>query len=331
MLKCTLLLALTSTLALFTGGCGGSKADARAPASIFRNTPSGTPHWVYLDVPRVALPLPSILVGEHQVISRGCWKSATPPTESASGAHSLVWEQSRQQQLDAAFKTALEKYLVEAKVDTGLLDAFKQSWKLDLQGVAFSAVDPSDIRPDFNNQLCTEAALEWFKTKRLVFTEGIKAKKISISITANTDQEQRAKLDLAIAKLNAEFHTKFERTASTEESLSIEATDAYVGVAGTSLVALSCSIEGSFDVAADTPVKLCDDRYEISISGAPVGDRYTLSVTPKRGSTGQFDLALGRQEMQQLGELRVVFAMVRKEGDKFRVDNLEILFVGPHA
>jgi hypothetical protein len=304
----------------------GSTPPSEEPQSIQDQIPTAPPVWLPLNVPQSSITLPAFMVGEQRQLSSGCWAPATP-IEGAP-ASNIVWEQSKQSALDAQLKVAFSKYLVDAKLDASIMNALDQTWKLDLEEVSYVNVDPATIRPNFNNEACTTAELKWFENGRFVVTQGIRAKRAKITATASASAEQQAQLDTAIQKFNLEFRTGFKRSSGSDANLQIDATDAYIGAVGTSLVASSCSTPKPFKIVAGREVTLCSGAYTIAIQPAPVGTRVRLSVTPRSGTTAQFDLDSGVQGVFQLGELRILFARVTRVGSELRVDNFTAQLVG---
>ncbi|HEY3495915.1 MAG TPA: hypothetical protein VGK73_14555 [Polyangiaceae bacterium] len=309
--------------ALAVTACGPKQPPEQIDSIL---TPALAPKWEPLNVPQSAIELPAFMVGSQKQLSDGCWKSVTPKT--GTGPVSIAWNQEKERELAASFQTRFDLFLVNANVDASVRDALKQSWKLALADITYLEVDPAQIRPDFTNEACTAAELDWFKDGRFVVTQGIKARKATISATAAADAAQQAKLDAAIQQMNVDLHTSFKQKRLENENLLIEAEDVFVGAIGTSLVAKSCIPETPFNLAAGEQRKLCDGSYQIRLDPAPVGTRYTLTLSPQQGAGGQFDGESARPEVFQLGELRIVFASVTRTDGGFRVDNLVIQLVG---
>src|SRR5262249_43704018 len=122
-----------------------------------------------------------------------------------------------------------------------------------------------------------------------------------------------------------------QNTNVNGENLDITASDAYIGAIGTGLVAKRCALKVPVEVQPNTSFPICDGLYTVRITPSGTGARYTLAVTPRDGTTGEFDAAFNRQEMYQLGSLRIVLALVSQQAQTFRVDNLSVLLVGAGA
>jgi hypothetical protein len=309
-------------------GCSGPSPNVPVESKL-DNLPVPAPTWIPLKMPQSQVTLPAFLAGTQQQLSSGCWKPAE--VTAGQGPGDIHWDETKQHQLDADFKATFSAYLVKANVDASVLSALKQTWKLDLTDVSYAAVDPSKIRPDFSNEACTATELNWFKDGSFVVTEGVKAHSAKLSASLSMNDQQRAKLDAAIAAINTEFHTNFQNSNVNGENLDITASDAYIGAMGTGLVAKRCALKVPVEVQPNTSFTMCDGLYTVRIIPSGTGARYTLAVTPRDAATGEFDAAFNRQEMYQLGSLRIVLALISQQAQTFRVDNLSVLLVGAGA
>jgi hypothetical protein len=238
----------------------------------------------------------------------------------------LDWERDQKQALDASLQASFKKYLVDAGLSASIADQFTQHWTLTGKTFSLVQVDPSMIRPNFSNQACSAADLGWFVDGRPVITQAIKAGEISIEAKSGMTKEEKAKLDLAIDKIGTELHADFHHLADLGGTHKITATNAFVGAMQTGLKVKECKNNAPFAATAGATFRICG--YSIKLTPAAVGKRYTLSVTPQDGATAELDAELGLQTPLPVGELRVVRALVEKDGANFKVENLSVLLVG---
>jgi hypothetical protein len=142
------------------------------------------------------------------------------------------------------------------------------------------------------------------------------------------DSGAKARLDVAIAAINTQFHTNFSRTDNASGSFALDATDVFIGAIGTSLVSEACKLENPMPLQPNVAVDLCERKYSLVVEPSAVPGRYSLVVTPMDGSTAKFDEEYGVQNVRQLDDHYVMRAMVRKDGAGLTLSRLNVLFVG---
>jgi hypothetical protein len=288
--------------------------------------PMPRPHWISFNVPQSTVTLPAFMVGKDGELSTGCWMPAT--ASEAGSADSLQWAEEQQKQFEANVQASFKTYLFASGLDASLADSFVHSSTTKIDKLSVTRVDPSTIRPNFNNAACTVEQLGWFANNRFVVTAAVKAQSLRITSNAALSDEQKAKVDLAIDKINAKFQSGFGHLSKAGETFEINATNVYIGGMGTSLVSNECQADFPNPVKANQAVGICNNRFYLKLSPSAVPDRYTLSVTPADGATASFDDKLGEQQIHPVGELRIARAMVEKAGSDFKIVHLDILTVG---
>jgi hypothetical protein len=321
---------LCSCFLLLCMSCGPSglpeNPSGSKPTSKSKSLPTSEPLWVSFALPISKVTLPLFLVGEHKVPSSGCWKPGAP--DEVDSAIQATWTTEREKALALSVKAKFSKYLIEAGLDASFANGFTDTWTIEAEGLSISRTDPVKALPDFNNAACTEKALKWFDSERLVVTEAVRAKSFKVKMGTEMSSDAKAKLELAIQQIGIDFQTEFKNSDGSAQEHELIAKDAYVGARGTKLVANRCELTSAFEVKADTTLSLCDGQYSINVRPSQVGDRYTLSITPSGGNTAAFDDAFGMARVHAMGENRIASALIERSGDKLTIRTLNILLVG---
>lgn len=290
----------------------------------------GEPHpelpWRQLPLPRSELQVPALLVGEGGIPSAGCFAEAS--ITRGHMADQGIWTFERNMQLDAHLKASFQKFLVDANMASDVARASTQQWRVEVSGLTYDSVDPATVQANFDNETCRDGDLEWFKKDRFVAIEALKAERISVKSESALSDSEKAQLDVAIDKMNAELHTGFNHASNAGGSAEFTAANVYVGVNGTELGAFDCRIEHPLEVPAGTSVPICGGKYQVALSKSAMAGRYALKFTPPRSPTSEFDAPLGSQAMFKVGSLRVLFILAESSGDKFKLQALDVLTVG---
>jgi hypothetical protein len=292
------------------------------------DSPKSLP-WQPLTLPRSEMTLPALLVGADARPSSGCFEGmqATSGTSVDSGS----WTAERSSQLDASVKATFSKYLVDANLEAEVAKAMTQKWSTQVSGLTYISVDPANIQANFDNQTCTDADLGWFKDKRFVATEALKAATVTVKSGSALSASEKAKLDVAIDKVNAELKTAFSHATSSVDSSEFSASNAFIGVAGTTLGAVACHLDKPLEVEPGAQTPICGGKYLVALSKSAMDGRYSLQVTTQNAPSSPLDAPLNSQAMFKLGKLQVVFIMAVKSGEKFTIQTLDVLKVGAHG
>lgn len=288
--------------------------------------PRPTPEEDYtpLKMPLEKIPLPSLFVSDGLTLSGGCLQPGNP-TESAS-LSTLARDFVDHGDFEAGVKETFEGELVKAGVDASTAAKVANNLRIEASNVSVFTVDPATLLPNFNNPACTEPELQWFVNKRSIVVEGIRAAEMKITSQATDSSDVQAKLGATTSKVQSDFGTSFAHTTDQDNSVTMTASNVFFGVRAVPMVSKECRAE-DLKLKEGTPKTICGGRYEVSVTPAPVGNRYTLSVTPKDGSTMDFDLEFGKQTPKPIGDLRIVYANVRR-GTPMQA-NIGIILVGP--
>jgi hypothetical protein len=313
----------TLIVTLFVGACATQSEGAKTGTFVPRDV-NGAP-YLPLSLPMAKLDLPMFLVGQHQVPSTGCLigQPAAGPVVAADSIRKTFEKESN---YAAEMRATFEKYLVDAKLDASLAHSLTETWEVQLDGpITTYTVDPAKVSVNFANEKCTEADLNWFKDNRPVGVTGIHATKVRVTAKSNLSNEASLKLDAAIAKINADFHAGFSKSAATGQTFELSASDVFVGVQATPLKSQECTAE--MDVTPGTEYEICAKRYRVRLESSAVPSRFTFAITPLTGATATYSEAYGKQEPHALGESRMVYVDGRA-GAKPHV-RVTILFVAP--
>jgi hypothetical protein len=282
--------------------------------------------WQPLSVPRSDLKVPALLVGQNKLPSSGCFADA--PVTTSRAADQGSWSVDKSDQLGASLKASFKNPLIDAGVAADAASARTQNWKVEVTGLTYDSVDASSVQANFDNEACTDADLDWFKNKRFVATEALKAATVTVKAASALSDSEKAQLDLAIDKINTALHTSFSHASNTGNSSEFSASNVYIGVNGTELGSFDCQLNAPLDVSPDVQTPICDGRYQVALSKSAMTGRYSVKLTPQRAATSQFDAPLGSQSMFKLGKLQILFVMAEATGDKFTLKALEVLKVG---
>lgn len=302
-------------------GCGGSAATTSR--TIEPDLP-----WQALRLPVSQLKVPSLLVGNDEAPSSGCFADAT--ITSGTSVNQGSWTFEKNNQLNQSLQASFEHFLVAAKMSEDMAKAQTQKWTIQVTGLTYDSVDPATIQANFDNDndTCTDADLDWFRNQRFVATRALKAATVSVKSDSALSDAEKAQLDVAIDAINAKLGTGFGHASSTSNSMQFTASNVYIGVDGTTLGAFDCHIDKPIEMPADAQTPICDGKYLVALSKSHMDGRYSVKVTPQRAKTSEFDAPQGSQAMFKIGKLQVIFVMAQATGDKFTLQTFDVLKVG---
>jgi hypothetical protein len=302
------ILALLLLVCSVLGACPCN--DTVLPPPAVAKPPLAEPEYRQLKVLESEVTLPAFFVGDQEQLSKGCFEPMTA-TQSAS-LDTLSKDYVGQRKFEAGLKVALEKAFVKAGVNASLLDQIKQSWKFEAKNLVLHKVDPATVLMNFTREACTTEALGWFKNERALVTALLVAGEVQISAQIGLNQEQKAALEAAIAKLGTELAVKVSNQVVTDQSLSLTGQNLAIGALVSQLATERCSEKWR---ARDGERKeVCGGKYRVTVARSSVPDRFTLTVSAGTQS-GQWDDEYIKPTAHGLGELRVVSADVTQQLD----------------
>ncbi len=247
-----------------TLSCGTTKTTFE---SFEANPTTHNSKYLALNLPLGQIDLPSVLVGEEQIPSGGCFSSDAEPRLDTS-ASSIVVQATSEKSFEAELKIKFEIALVKAGLDASLSSLISNKINSTITGGKVLSVDPALSGPNFNNARCLVDGLNWYADNRIVVTGAVKASSLSFNVSDALNNEQHAKLDLALKSINTDLQTSFKRVVKQDGSLDITAENVYIGVVTSRLSSITCTqkMKMKLKVGETKTMDLCGDSYELVIA-----------------------------------------------------------------
>jgi hypothetical protein len=243
--------------------CGTTKTTYE---NFEANPTTLNPKYLALNLPLGQIDLPSVLVGEEQTPSGGCFSSDVEPRLDTS-ASQIVMQATSEKSFEADLKIKFEKALVTAGLDASLSSLISNKINSSITGAEVLSVDPALSGPNFENRRCLVDGLNWYADKRVVVTGAVKASSLSFKVTDELSNDQQAKLDLALKSLNTDLQTSFKRVVKQDGTLDITAEDVYIGAVTSKLSSTTCTQKMKLKLKRGEfkSIDLCGNSYNVAI------------------------------------------------------------------
>jgi hypothetical protein len=254
------------------------------------------------------MPIPSLLVGDGKVPSGACFK--TPGTIEPLAAPSSLQQQGRSQKMvrggfSALFKTKLTEVGMEASAAEKAVSEFDFA----AEGMSIVAVDPARIRANFDNPVCNNADLHYFKERDIVIS-ALKADTLNVAIADRTANNLGANLTAALNEMNTDLDVLFKRNETTGHAISLAGNDLFFGYKSTDMTTSRCQLK-EIKFAAGMIYRLCDGDYRLEVN--PLTEtRYKVTITPAYGTTTEYKEYYGKQVPRVLNQIHVIWFNVNK-------------------
>jgi len=304
--------------------------------SVINNTlPNDVnPEYLKLNFPVGKLSLPGIFLGEQFTPSGSCFflKNGESATETDS-YENFISKAKQEKTFEAGLKAELEKELLEFGLEAEISSLLSSNVTTEIESAKVFTIKPELVLPDFDNKTCRIKDLEFFVNDRIVLIGGIRANKFKLSTKGINNQEQKAKFEAAIKKIDTKFSTNFKKASESEAEISFEASDVYFGALTSKLKTSNCNNKKTLKLKPgnSTVYDLCAN-FKIRVTKSEnFNKKYTINAYTQNGeniSIGPYDVDANILNSYSLGTNRQFSIIITEEDNNKQNVSTDILLVG---
>ena len=287
----------------------------------------------YLRMFRADLEVPGVLAGDHAVFTSGCTKRMAPGETDAAEAVEARYRDEKQiaLQMKAALEATLKGAEARGNIDLSVLREAKEAWSVQIEGLRYRHVDPMQVEPDFEREVCRLEELGWLRNDSEVVVGLLKAEKITLQSQAEVSRALRLALENAFSEetgtLEGEFGLKFTRSLEEDGSYKIRAENVFFGYRAANMFVEWCE-EPAWQVEPDRRHKACG--YTFSFSKLEATDKqYILRIKAKgMGETKEFVARFKNATLYAQDPIRIFEIEIWPEGNGYKAE-FESLVAAP--